>query len=129
MTCAPLHGRPPGHDSKGRAFRWVARRQRKRVLQPQLHLRPLPTLDWLGWLDARRHWKKLGWWIALLYTLGSILFCISGVAGEIQSVGGGGSWVGWGGSGGVRELWGVSGRGGRLPVLRVPLLVSAAGLV
>ena len=75
-----------GTDHEGRLFRWVARRARKRVLQPYRCSKPLPPVDWLGWLDARQHWRKLGWWIAILYSLGSLLFVISGVAGEIQSV-------------------------------------------
>lgn len=27
-------------------------------------------------LAACRHWRKLGWWIAALYSIGSILFVI-----------------------------------------------------
>jgi hypothetical protein len=45
-----------------------------------------PPIDWFGCLDARKHWRKLGWWIAMFYTVGSVLFVIGGVAILIQSV-------------------------------------------
>ena len=76
-----------GLDEEGRRFQWVARRQRKRVRHPhEVDTAAVPPVDWFGALDARRYAANLGWWIAVLYTLGSALFIVSGAAGEVQSV-------------------------------------------
>jgi len=76
-----------GTDREGRPFRWLARRQRKRVSHTHECPSPPPRLSWLGWLDARLHAQKLGWWVGLCFTIGSVLFVISGAAGEAKAVG------------------------------------------
>lgn len=82
-----LFGLPAGNDSEGRPFRWVARRQRKRVSHPHQCPTPPPALRWLGWLDVRLHSAKPGWWVGLLFTLGSVCFVLSGAAALWRSVG------------------------------------------
>ncbi len=47
---------------------------------------PPPPISWFAWLNVRRHAVKLGWWVALLFTLGSILFVVSGAATLVRPV-------------------------------------------
>ncbi|PRW60337.1 integral membrane [Chlorella sorokiniana] len=76
-----------GMDIKGQPFHWVARRQRKCVSHYHECTTPPPPIDWLGSLDGRRHWRKPGWLVAVLFTVGSTLFVISGVAALVTAVG------------------------------------------
>ncbi|PSC75994.1 lipoxygenase [Micractinium conductrix] len=69
-----------GVGEDGRQFSWVARRARKRVLQPHECQEPQPPLRWLAALDVRLQAKKLGWWVALVFALGSLLFTMTGIA-------------------------------------------------
>lgn len=76
-----------GTDHRGRPFRWVARRHRKLLSQEHACPSPPPPLRWAACLDARAQARKPGWWVALLFTLGSALFVVSGMAGEFEAVG------------------------------------------
>jgi len=77
----------------GEAREWIARRHRKGLLQPH-EAGPSaaqPPLRWLAWLlDARKYQASAAtavtWWVALGFTSGSALFCVSGVAGVIRPV-------------------------------------------
>jgi hypothetical protein len=51
-----------GVDAAGKKFVWVARRARKRVMQPYEMIGPQPAIDWFGSLSWK-HWSKPGWWV------------------------------------------------------------------
>ena len=74
-------------DASGSPFHWLARRHRKRVSHTHHCPEPPPPVSWLGWLDVREHAPKLGWWIGVLYTCGSVLFLLSGIAQEVKNIG------------------------------------------
>ncbi|KAL4424697.1 hypothetical protein ABPG77_004504 [Micractinium sp. CCAP 211/92] len=82
LLLAAVHGT----DHHGRPFRWVARRHRKVLAQEHACPTPPPPLSWAACLDVRAQAGKLGWWVALLFTLGSALFIVSGVAGEFEAL-------------------------------------------
>ncbi len=82
LLLAAVHGT----DHHGRPFRWVARRHRKVLAQEHACPTPPPPLSWAACLDVRTQAGKLGWWVALLFTLGSALFIVSGVAGEFEAL-------------------------------------------
>ncbi|GAB4816348.1 hypothetical protein N2152v2_003394 [Parachlorella kessleri] len=75
-----------GVDESGVAFVWIARRARKRVLQPHQCAVPPPPISWLSSLSFSRQWLKPGWWIAALFALGSVLFLMTGIAREWEAV-------------------------------------------
>lgn len=75
-----------GVDAAGKTFVWVARRARKRVLQPYEIIGPQPAIDWFGSLSWK-HWSKPGWWVGFLFALGSLLFLITGIARMTKPVG------------------------------------------
>ena len=74
-------------DHKGNHFHWLARRHRKRVRQHHEARREEgkpPPVNWLGGLNVAAHAGKLGWWVAVCYTLGSVLFVVGGAGGEAR---------------------------------------------
>lgn len=75
-----------GVDDAGQPFIWVARRARKRVLQPHQCSIPPPRVRWLSALDVRLQGQKLGWWVAALFVLGSLIFLITGIARMTPSI-------------------------------------------
>lgn len=82
----PSARRAVGVDEDGTPFRWIARRSRKRVLQPYEAPSPPPAVVWRASLSWKHH-SKPGWWVAVLFVAGSLLFLITGIARETRAVG------------------------------------------
>jgi hypothetical protein len=56
------------------------------VLQPHQCSIPPPRVRWLSALDVRLQGQKLGWWVAALFVLGSLIFLITGIARMTPSI-------------------------------------------
>lgn len=75
-----------GTDAKGHEFTWIARRSRKRLLQPHEITAPQAPISWLGTLRFVEMGSKPGWWVAAMFAVGSLLFLIAGIARETGPV-------------------------------------------
>lgn len=57
------------------------------MLQAHECLSPPPPFDWLGSLAVGRHLHKPGYWVGLLFAIGSTVFLTTGICSVVRSIG------------------------------------------